>query len=65
MSYIIAFVSFSESDKEFPVQCFRTDVKPNDEVVIRRSDGKLRLAKILHTKYLNWDCKGKIECKKK
>ncbi len=64
MSYIIAFVSFSESDKEFPVQCFRTDVKPNDEVVIRRSDGKLRLAKILHTKYLNWDCKGKIECKK-
>lgn len=63
MSYIIAFVSFPESDKEFPVQCFRTDVKPNDEVVVRRADGKLRLARVLHTKYLNWDCKGRIECK--
>ncbi|MFQ2221357.1 hypothetical protein ACK32A_00890 [Aeromonas enteropelogenes] len=64
MSYIIAFVCFSESDKEFPVQCFRTDIKSNDDVVIRRTDGKLRLAKVLHTKYLNWDCKGRIECKK-
>lgn len=64
MSYIIAFVSFSDSDKEFPVQCFRTDIKTNEEVVIRRTDGKLRLAKALYTKYLNWDCKGRIECKK-
>lgn len=64
MSYIIAFVSFSESDKEFPTQCFRTDIKIGDEVVVRRTDGKLKLATIAHLKYLNWDCSGRIECKK-
>lgn len=64
MSYIIAFVSFSESEKEFPVQCFRTDIKVGDEVVVRRIDGKLRCAKLTHLKYLNWDCNGRIECRK-
>lgn len=64
MSYIIAFVTFPESDKEFPMQCFRTDLQPSDEVIARRSDGKLRNATIARLQYLNWDCKGRIECKK-
>lgn len=64
MSYIIAFVAFAESDKEFPVQCFRTDLELNDEVVVRRVDGKLKTATICQLQYLNWDCEGRIECKK-
>uniref|UniRef100_A0ABX1N6H9 Uncharacterized protein n=1 Tax=Aromatoleum buckelii TaxID=200254 RepID=A0ABX1N6H9_9RHOO len=64
MSYIIAFVSFEESNKKFPVQCFRTDIKLGDKVVVRRTDGKLRFATIEHLKYLNWDCNGRIECRK-
>ncbi|WOI24691.1 hypothetical protein R1T44_11050 [Cobetia amphilecti] len=64
MSYIIAFVSFSESSKEFPVQCFRTDLKAGDEVIVRRGDGKLRFARIAQLRYLNWDCNGRIECRR-
>jgi hypothetical protein len=64
MSYIVAFVSFADSDKEFPVQCFRTDLKPEDEVIVRKADGELRSAKVIRLQYLNWDCKGRIECKK-
>lgn len=63
MSYIIAFISFENSSKEFPVQCFRTDLKSGDKVVVRRADGKLRLAMIQRLKYLNWDCNSRIECK--
>ena len=64
MSYIIAFVTFAESDKEFPVQCFRTDLKLSDEVIVRRADGELSNATISKLQYLNWDCKGRIECRK-
>lgn len=64
MSYIIAFVAFAESNKEFPVQCFRTDLALNDEVVVRRVDGQLKIATICQLQYLNWDCEGRIECKK-
>uniref|UniRef100_E6XLQ0 Uncharacterized protein n=1 Tax=Shewanella putrefaciens (strain 200) TaxID=399804 RepID=E6XLQ0_SHEP2 len=63
MSYIIAFISFEDSTKEFPVQCFRTDIKQGDKVIARRADGKLRPAIIRDLKYLNWDCNGRIECK--
>lgn len=64
MSYIIAFVSFSESGKEFPVQCFRTDLRVGDAVVVRRTDGKLKIAIISQLQYLNWDCNGRIECRR-
>ncbi|WP_206074287.1 hypothetical protein [Marinobacter fuscus] len=63
MSYIIAFVSFEESKNEFPVQCFRTDIKLGDSVIVRRGDGKLRYASVQNLEYLNWDCNGRIECK--
>lgn len=63
MSYIIAFVSSQDSSTEFPVQCFRTDLKVGDNVIVRRSDGNLRNLKITQLRYLNWECKGHIECK--
>ena len=44
------------------MQCFRTDLSINDDVIVRRADGKLRTGKITQLKYLNWDCKGRIEC---
>lgn len=64
MSYIVAFVSFSKSQKEFPMQCFRTDMKSGELVVVRKTDGELVFAKIICFKYLNWDCNGQIECRK-
>jgi hypothetical protein len=63
MSYIIAFISYSGSDKEFPVQCFRTDLEKGDEVFVRRADGEVRTATIQKLEYLNWDCNGRIECR--
>jgi len=65
MSYIIAFVSYTDfTNKKYPVQCFRTDLKVNDIVLVRRTDGQLRFATVLKLEYLNWDCKGFILCKK-
>jgi hypothetical protein len=62
MSYIVAFVSFDASEKEFPVQCYRTDIKVGVDVVVRRQDGKLRVARIHRLEYLNWNCYARIEC---
>lgn len=63
MSYIIAFVTYSNPDREFPVECFRPDLVLNDSVVVRRSDGKLTNAIVRRLQYLSWDCAGRIECK--
>lgn len=63
MSYIIAFVSYPMSENAFPVDCLRTDLKAGENVVVRRPDGTLRVATIQRIEYLNWDCKGRIECK--
>lgn len=63
MSYIVAFVSFSEPHLEYPVQCFRDDLIAHDDVIVRRSDGVLRHAKINKLRFLNWNCGGRIECK--
>lgn len=64
MSYIIAFVKYGDAKKSYPVQCFRADIIINDEVIVRRSDGKLNHAIVKELRYLNWDCNGRIECKK-
>ncbi len=64
MSYIISYVTYAESTKEFPVQCYRTNFKSGDEVIVRRADGKLRHACITRLRYLNWDCSGRIECRR-
>lgn len=63
MSYIIALVRFLDSQQPFPVECFRTDLAVDDQVVIRLGSGQLRYALIVAIKYFNWDCKGRIECK--
>ena len=53
MSYIIAFVRYTDfTDKEYPVQCFRTDLKLNDIVLVRRTDGQLRFGTVLKLEYL-------------
>jgi len=63
MSYLIAFVRFSESELDYPVECYRTDIKPFEEVVIRLANSVLKSATVVRMAYLNWDCKGRIECK--
>ncbi len=64
MSYIIAFVGCSNRGALFPVECLREDIRVGDAVVVRRSDGKLIHATVRVLQYLNWNCKGIIECKK-
>ena len=63
MSYIIAFVQFGESREEYPVNCFRTDLRINDSVLVRGADKRLSEARVNKIKYLNWDCSSFIECK--
>ena len=63
MSYIIAFVKFPESNTSYPVDCLRTDLRIDDKVWVRRSDGKMRSAIVDSIKYLNWSCRARIECK--
>lgn len=46
------------------MQCFRTDLNAGDEVIVRRADGKLSNANITELRYLNWECSGRIECRK-
>lgn len=63
MSYIIASVKYSDLAKEYPVECFRTDIKPGDKVIVELSDGRLAKAIVAAVSYLNWTCKSKIICK--
>lgn len=63
MSYIVAFVRYSEYGDTYPVECFRTDLKPGDEVITRNSSGMQKVAKIVQLKYLNWKCQTKIQSK--
>lgn len=64
MTYITAFVFFSDPAKEFPAQCFRTDLAPGDDVIVRKESGELVIAKVNSLRYLNWDCRLRIECKR-
>lgn len=45
------------------MECFRTDIKPADNVIVQSIDGRLSPAIVAKLKYLNWDCKSKIICK--
>ncbi|RZN98124.1 hypothetical protein EKG40_31435 [Pseudomonas moorei] len=63
MSYIIAFVRFADSEMNYPVACYRTDIRPSDPVLVRLANLKLKPATVEKIAYLNWDCKGRIECK--
>lgn len=63
MSFINAFVKYSETGKEYPLDCLRDDLVPGDEVLTRRSDGKLASGVVVRTEFLNWQCGARIECK--
>lgn len=63
MSFIVAFVKYSEFGTEYPLDCLRDDLVLGDEVLTRRSDGKLARGKIVRTEFLNWRCTARIECK--
>lgn len=62
LSYIIAFVEIDGSEGDYPVNCIRNDIRPGDEVIIRLPERGLRRARVVRTDYLNWNCKGRIEC---
>jgi hypothetical protein len=63
MSYIIAFVKYSNLSKEYPVECFRTDIKADNRVIVELSDGRRVGATVVSVAYLNWTGKSKIICK--
>lgn len=62
MSYIIAFVEIDGGDGDYPVNCVRNDIRPGDNVIIRLPERGLRWARVVRTEFLNWNCKGRIEC---
>ena len=62
MSYIIGFIEFEDSSTDYPVECFRTDLQPGDRVLVRIDNGKLKPGIVTRLEYLNWNCKGRIEC---
>lgn len=64
MSYIVAYVSLPKSKINYPVECYRTDIKVGDAVVVRVNSrgGKLISARVVSVEYLNWNCKNRIEC---
>ena len=63
MSYIIAHILFSEMSSEYPVECYRTDVKPGDAVLVLLHDGRIAEAMVSSVSYLHWECKSQILCK--
>ncbi|HFT1886983.1 TPA: hypothetical protein RG816_004393 [Klebsiella pneumoniae] len=63
MSYIIAFVKFDDSDMTYPVECFRTDIKPQGRVLVRLANERIKQATVERVDYLNWDCTGRIAWK--
>ena len=63
MSYIIAFVKFDDSDMNYPVECFRTDIKPQGRVLVRLANERIKQATVERVDYLNWDCTGRIAWK--
>ncbi|HJH09534.1 MAG TPA: hypothetical protein K8V12_06725 [Psychrobacter pasteurii] len=63
MSYLIAFVRDLNRNNEYPVECFRTDLKANDEVLVLNKNNVIYHCIVNRVEYLNWDCKKTIYCK--
>ncbi|WP_263565211.1 hypothetical protein [Paucibacter sp. DJ1R-11] len=63
MSYLVAFVKFSQQQDEFPAGCYRTDIAPGDSVIVRFPSGRFATAEVASIQYLNWNCGAEILCK--
>lgn len=63
MSYIVAFVRLPGTSKEYPVRCFRTDIKPEDAVIVELFGDRFEIGRVSTIKYLDWDCKARVVCK--
>jgi len=63
MSYTIAFVKFSPTGDEYPVECFRTDVRVGDSVLVQLPKRRLTPATVVKIDYLSWKCVGQIRGK--
>jgi hypothetical protein len=49
-------VKFDDSDMNYPVECFRTDIKPQGRVLVRLANERIKQATVERVDYLNWDC---------
>ncbi len=63
MSYIIAFVQLTASGPTYPVECFRTDMKVGDAVLVEFPNRPITPASVVQVRYLNWNCSAKVRCK--
>ncbi len=64
MTYIVAFVRFPGGKSDYNFNCLRTDIHADDKVLVRLRDGRLRPGTVTRIAYLDWDCGGRIECKR-
>lgn len=63
MSYIVAFVRLPGTSTEYPISCFRTDIKPEDAVIVELFGDRYEIGRVSAVKYLDWDCKARLVCK--
>lgn len=63
MSYIVAFVRLPGTSKEYPVCCLRTDIKPEDAVIVELIGNRFEIGRVSTVKYLDWDCNARLVCK--
>lgn len=63
MTYIVAFVKFSEQGQTYPFNCLRTDLVVGDAVLVRVSNSRLSQGTVVSLRFLNWDCNGLVLCK--
>lgn len=62
MSYINAFVVIDRTEREYPVNCLRADVKVRDRVIITGPDNRAKMARVERLEFHNWNCRWTIRC---
>ena len=55
MSYRIAHIRFTKSDRTYPVNCYRRDLRKGDIIVIEMAKKQaLKVAQFDRLEFLNW-----------
>lgn len=62
MSYINAFVTLDRWEREYPVNCLRTDVQVGDLVVITGPNNQARIGRVNRLEFHNWNCRWAVRC---
>ena len=62
LTYINAFIVLDRTERAYPVNCLRVDVRVGDRVIITNPDGQARAGRVDRLEYHNWNCRWTIRC---